>query len=85
MTSRGAAAGNAATWKHEDVGGGIDLGQSFPVPRPHKYGIRKLSRERVARRPVANDELRARQIELQKRFKIFLDRESTNSQKDRPR
>ena len=71
--------------KHEDVGGGIDLRQFLALPRAEKYRLRIFPLQRRARRPVADDQLGAGQIEIEKRFEVLLHRDAADTEKDRPR
>ena len=57
----------------------------FPELRAEKMRIRKTALQLGARRPVADDDLRARQVEAQHRLQILFDRHAADVEKDRPR
>ena len=71
--------------EHEDVGGGVGLRQCLALPRAEKHRLRIFSRQRRPRRPVADDEFGAGQIELEKRLEILFHRDAADAEKDRPR
>ena len=71
--------------KHEDVGGRIGLRQRFALPRAEKHRLRVFSRQRRARRSIADDQFGAGQIEVEKRLEILLHRDAADTQKDRAR
>ena len=65
------AEGVGAAREHEHVGGGVDLGQRLALARAEKHRVGIGLRELSARRPIADHELGAGQIELEKRLEIF--------------
>ena len=71
--------------EHEDVGGRIDLGQFLAVPRAEEHRLRIFPLQRRARRPVADDQLGAGQIEIEERLEILLDRDAADAEKHRRR
>ena len=71
--------------KHENIGGRIDLGQFLAVPRAEKHGVRIFPLQRRARRPVADDQLGAGQIEVEKRLEILFDRDAADAEEHRRR
>ena len=59
--------------EHEDVGRRIDLRQCLALPGAEEHRMRIFPLQRDARRAVADDELGARQIEVEKGLEVFLD------------
>ena len=69
----------------EHVGAGVDPRQRFAVQRAEEMRVREAPLEAGARRPVADDDHRARQLELQQRLEVLLHRDATDAEEDRPR
>ena len=64
---------------------GVDLRELLAVPRAEKLRVRIFSRQRNARRPVADHQLAAGQIEVEKGLDILFDRDPADAEKDRLR
>src|SRR6185437_6623124 len=71
--------------EYKNVGGGIDFCQRLAAARANKDRAGKFSLKRWSRRPIADNDLAAGQIERQKCLEVFLDREPSDGEKNRPR
>ena len=58
-------------------------GQGFPFHLTEKVGIRKTPLQLARLRPVADDDLRARQIERQERRQVLFHREAADADENR--
>ena len=71
--------------KYENAGGRVDFGQFLAVPCAEEHRIRIFPLQRRARRPVADDELGAGQIEIEEGLEILFDRDAADAKKHRRR
>ncbi len=69
----------------EHVGARVNLRQRLAVPFAEEMGVRIAALERGARRPVADDDRRARKVEAEQRLEVLLHRDPADAEKDRPR
>ena len=62
--------------KDEGVGAGVDVNERLPVQFAEEIGVGKARLQPGAIRSVADDDLRARQIEREKRLEVLFDRQA---------
>src|SRR5579863_665713 len=73
-----------AARENEHIGRGIKPRQGRVLPPPEKMRVGKTATQRGERRPLAHDELRARQVEAKKSRQILFLRDASDIEKDRP-
>ncbi len=71
--------------KHKDIGRGQMRTQILALLLAEEDRIRIFLREQQSLRPVADDDLRSRQVERKKRFEILFDRNPAHGHEDRAR
>ena len=74
-----------ARGEDEHVGARIDVGQRFALLCAEKMRVRIAALKMAARRSVADDDSRARQVEIEQRLEVLFHRDPTDRQEDRPR
>ncbi len=69
----------------ENIARGVNAGELFAELRTDEFGLRILLLEIRALRAIADDNLRARQIEIEKCLDVLLDRDTADVKPDRAR